>query len=257
MQSKKRWLWPVAAASAALILAWAFHFLHSGQTARPKTGTVVESVYGIGTVTARHTYQLKLGISDTLRKLFVQEGDRVPRNAPLVALTDHGTVRAPFAGVLTSLPYKEGETLFPELPVLTLTDLRNPYVVVSLEQSGIIPVRRGQEAFLSFESLRGSRWEGRVASVYPRDGEFYVNIEAPDLPSGVLVGMTCDVAIQVASKENVLQVPVAALDKGWVTLRRGGKTRKVELQTGITDGAWVEVTGGDLKADDLLLLPGR
>ncbi|HVZ81348.1 MAG TPA: efflux RND transporter periplasmic adaptor subunit [bacterium] len=255
---KKHKLWlglalaTIAGCSAGLHLwkAWS-------QRVHPKIGNMVESVYGIGTVTARHTYQLKLGVSDTLSRLFVDEGAPVGKGQPLIALADHHTVRAPFAGVVTSLPYKEGESVFPQVPVLTLTDLKNPYIVVTLEQSGAIPVHRGQKAFLSFESLRGQKIDGTVSAIYPKDGEFYVNIEAPGLPDGVLVGMTCDVAIQVASKENVLQVPLVAVDHGTVTLLKGGIPKKVPVKLGATDGQWAEVTDHSVQADDILLLPGK
>jgi multidrug efflux pump subunit AcrA (membrane-fusion protein) len=227
------------------------------QRVHPKVGNMVESVYGIGTVTARHTYQLKLGVSDTIAKLFVDEGAAVQKGQALIALVDNHTIRAPFAGVVTALPYKEGESVFPQIPVLTLTDLKNPYIVVSLEQSGAIPVRRDQKAFLSFESLRGQKLQGIVSAIYPKDGEFYVNIEVPQIPEGILVGMTCDVAIQVAAKENVLQVPMVAVDRGTVTLLKGGIPKKVSVKLGATDGIWTEVTDNSVQLGDTLLLPGQ
>ena len=223
----------------------------------PKVGRVVQSVYGIGTVTARHTFDLKLGVTDTLQKLYVLEGSRVKKGDPLVSFMDNRLSRAPFDGVITALPYKEGETIFPQLAVLTLTDLKNPYIVVSLEQSGAIPVRSDQPAFLSFESLRGQKLEAVVSAIYPKGGEFYVNLEAPGLPAGILVGMTCDVAIQVAAKDNVLQVPLVSVDKGFVTALRNGIPKKVPVKLGAMDGSWAEVTEGDVNPGDTLLLPGK
>lgn len=255
---KKHKLWLALGIAVIASCSVSVHIWRAwSQRVYPKIGNMVESVYGIGTVTARHTYQLKLGVSDTLAKLFVDEGAAVEKGQALIALVDYHTVRAPFAGVLTSLPYKEGETVFPQVPVLTLTDLKNPYIVVSLEQSGAIPVRRGQKAFLSFESLRGQKIDGTVSAIYPKDGEFFVNIEAPGLPSGILVGMTCDVAIQVASKTNVLQVPLVAVDRGTVTLLKGGIPKKVAVKLGATDGQWAEVTDNSVQAGDTLLLPGK
>lgn len=222
----------------------------------PKIGPMVESVYGIGTVTARHTYDLKLGVMDTLKKLYVDEGDAVKKGSPLVSFEDNHLISAPFDGVVTSLPYKEGETIFPQMTVLTVTDLKNPYVVVSLEQSAAIPVRREQAAFLSFESLRGQKLRGTVSAIYPKEGDFYVNIEVPAFPEGILVGMTCDVAIEVASKENVLQVPALAISQGYVTVLRAGIPQKIQVKAGATDGAWTEVEGTSVKPGDILLLPG-
>ncbi len=231
---------------------------HSGiRGTHPKVGLLVQAVYGIGTVTARHTFDLKLGVSDTLEKLYVQEGDAVPKGAPLVALADLPAVRAPFAGVVTSLPFKEGETLFPQIPVLTLTDLKNPYIVVSLEQEGALRVRRGQSAVISFETLRDDRLQGTVSAIYPKDGEFLVNIEVPQMPEGALVGMTTDVAIQVESRPNALQVPLAAVDQGAVRVKRGDETLTLPVKLGAQDGTWAEVTQGDLRPTDTLLTPGK
>lgn len=255
---RKHWIWSLVILAAVVGLITAARAMKSySNRVAPKIGPMVESVYGIGTVTARHTYDLKLGVMDTLKKLCVDEGAEVKKGAALVAFEDNHLIHAPFGGVVTSLPYKEGETIFPQMTVLTVTDLKNPYVVVSLEQSGAIPVRRNQKALLSFESLRGQKLEGNVSAIYPKEGEFFVNIEVPGLPDGILVGMTCDVAIQVASKESVLQVPIVAVDKGTVTVLKGGIPNKVPVKLGATDGAWAEVTDNSVHPGDTLLLPGK
>jgi len=229
----------------------------SGQKVHPKLGPMVETVYGIGTVTARHTYDLKIGVTDTLDKLYVQEGDSVEKGRPLVAFSDGRLVRAPFSGVITSLPFKEGENLFPQVPVLTLTDMKNPYIVVSLEQDAALRVKKDQDAVLSFETLRGNRLEGNVTSIYPKEGQFFVNIEASQMPPEVLVGMTADVAIQVAKKDNVLQIPLVAVDKVKVKVLRNGLFQKTDVKLGAVDGTWAEVTDDSLKPGDTLLVPGQ
>jgi multidrug efflux pump subunit AcrA (membrane-fusion protein) len=254
---KKYFIWIAVAVAILGAGAWAWRLLSSQQKVNPKVGPMVESVYGIGTVTARHTFQLKLGVADTLRKIYVQEGDTVKRGQKLVAFTDNAPAEAPFDGVITSLPYKEGESVFPQFPILTLTDLKDPYVVVSLEQSGAIPVRKGQTALLSFEALRGQKLSGTVSAIYPKDGEFYVNIEVPGLPVGILVGMTCDVAIEVARKEKVLQIPMVAVDKGMVTVLRSGIPQKVPVKLGVTDGTWAEVADNSIQPGDTLLISGK
>lgn len=228
-----------------------------GPKVHPKRGPMVESVYGIGTVTARHTYDLKIGVTDTLGHLYAQEGDAVSQGRPLVAFSDGRIVRAPFAGVVTSVTYKEGETIFPQIPILTLTDLKNPYVVVSLEQSGALRVKSGQEAFLSFETLRASKLTGKVTSIYPKDGQFFVNIEVDSMPAEILVGMTADVAIQVAQKEDVLQVPLTAVNQGKVKIERNGTAQTVSIKIGAVDGTWGEVIDGDLRPEDILLNTGK
>ncbi len=158
---KKYWGWSLLAVLVLFGGGFAVTVLRSiSNEVHPKLGPMVESVYGIGTVTARHTYDLKLGVMDTLKKLYIDEGAAVKKDDPLVSFVDNHLIRAPFDGVVTSLPYKEGETIFPQLSVLTLTDLKNPYVVVSLEQSGAIPVRDGQKSFPEFRKSPGAKTRG-------------------------------------------------------------------------------------------------
>ncbi len=246
--------WIIAGLALGVTVLLILRSCSSSVKIHPKIGDIVEAVYGIGTVTARHTFDLKLGVSDTLEKLYVQEGDAVLKGAPLVALADLPAVRAPFAGVVTSLPFKEGETLFPQIPVLTLTDVKNPYIVVSLEQEGALRVRQGQSAIISFETLRNDRLNGTVSAVYPKDGQFLVNIEVPQMPESALVGMTTDVAIQVETRKKVLQIPVSAVDKGEVKILRNGNTLRIPVKLGAEDGTWAEVTDGSVQPTDLILL---
>ncbi|MEI7441834.1 MAG: biotin/lipoyl-binding protein, partial [bacterium] len=78
---------------------------------RVKKGMVIESVYGIGTVIANKTFQFKVGVPTTIRSVYVKEGDFVKAGQKIVDLEGvHSS--APYAGVVTFLPVKVGETVF-------------------------------------------------------------------------------------------------------------------------------------------------
>src|SRR4051794_28976731 len=49
-------------------------------------GAIVDSVYGIGTVMARNSFQLRFGVTSIIQKIFVAEGDHIQRGQKLVAL---------------------------------------------------------------------------------------------------------------------------------------------------------------------------
>jgi multidrug efflux pump subunit AcrA (membrane-fusion protein) len=218
-------------------------------------GTVVEAVYGIGTVTVRQSFQLKIGVVLTIRHFYVREGDKVNKGDLLVSFDDNPPIVAPFAGVITSLPFREGETVFQQLPILVLEDMDHPYVVVSLEQTGVMRVKPGQNVKLSFESIRNQPLFGKVVSVYPKDGQFFVNIEVPEIPPGILKGMTADVAIEVANKENVILVPIVAIDHGKLTVIRNGLPQKVNVKIGAMNGLDAEILDNAIGTNDLIVLP--
>lgn len=220
-------------------------------------GAIAESVYGIGTVTASRSYQVKLGIVGTIRAIHVREGDLVRPGAPLIQV-DGLAYRAPFAGTVTFLPYKVGENIFPQLPVLSLVDLADRYVIVAFEQQGALQLKPGLKASMSFDSLREQSFSGTVRSVYPGSGNFLARVDAAQLPPQILPEMTADVAIIVREKPDALLAPAAALDRNGLWVKRGsGLPRRVPVTIGVADKDIVEILSGDVRAGDRVLIKGK
>lgn len=221
-------------------------------------GSIIESVYGIGTVKATRSFQLKTGVATTIQRLYVEEGDTVKRGQRLVTLGSIGTFTAPFDGTITSLPFKVGETAFAQAVILQIVDLSDRYLSVSVEQRGALRVRPGQKARISIEGMREQHYEGTVESVYSHDNDFLVRIDISRLPPQVLPDMTADVAIGIAEHDDVLLIPVAALSDGKVYVKRGaGEPKAVAVKTGVVDGEMAEVVSGDLRAGDRLVIRGK
>lgn len=216
-------------------------------------GAIVESVYGIGTVTATKSFQLKLGVTSTIQRLLIKEGDQVKRGQPLVNL-DGVVFNAPFDGTITLLPFKVGETVFPQSVILSIVDLQDRYALVTLEQQAALRVRRGQKARLSFDSMREQSYDGLVEAIYSNDNNFFVRIGIAGLPPQILPGMTADVAIGISEHRDALIVPVAAIDAGKVYVKRGIGTTTVEVKTGIVDGAKAEIVSGDLREGERVVI---
>lgn len=220
---------------------------------KPKLGNVVESIYGLGTVTAFGVYNMRTVISLNVGKLYVTEGDLVKVGDPLVKLDDN-LMRSPLKGTVTGVNFKEGELVSPHVPIITVTNLDDLHLDVSLEQQSVLRVQKGQKVFISFESLRGEKFEGSVKSIYPRENQFIVVIEIKKWPQGVLPGMTADVAIQVGKKEKVLLIPVNSIYAGQVIRVHNGKKEKISVKLGVVDGEWAEVTSENIAPNDELIV---
>lgn len=223
------------------------------EVSRPRMGDVIESIYGLGTVTPSQVYHMRSAVVVAVRKLFVTEGDLVKSGDLLVQL-DERKVHSAIEGTVTAVAYKDGEIVPPQASVITVTNLEKLYLEVSLEQQSILRIKRGQTALVSFESLRNEKIAGAVASVYPRDSQFIVRIELQKWPVGVLPGMTADVAILVGKKTNVLLIPLHSIVAGQVTRLRNGKKERIPITLGVVDGEWGEVTSENIAQDDELLV---
>lgn len=218
-------------------------------------GAIVQSVYGIGTVTVKRSYQIKPGVIGTINELFVKEGEAVKKGARLLMI-DSVVYRAPFDGTVTLLPFNVGENVFPQTVVLSLVDLSDRYLVVSLEQQGALRVRRGQKVKMSFDTMREQNYDGVVYSVYSNESNFLARIDIAMLPPQILPGMTADVAITIEEHNGALLVPAAALENGdTVWVKRGiGIPRRVTVKTGIVDRAMAEIVSGELREGDRVLI---
>jgi len=218
-----------------------------------KKGTIIQSIYGIGTVTATKIFQITPGVISTLSAQFVEEGETVVKGTRLLMI-DRDAFIAPFAGTITSLPFRVGDNVFSNVPILTLVDLSDRYVVVSLEQQGALRVVVGQKAVLSFDTMRESNFAGQVKSIYSFGTNFLARIDIPNLPPKILPGMTCDVSITLVTHENVLLLPIAALEEGKYVWLKSFIPKKIEIKVGLTDKAFAEVLDGNIKEGDQVLI---
>jgi len=227
-----------------------FLFPSNKKTIRLERGAIVEAVYSLGTVKPIQEYSLKFGVAASIRELFIEEGETVNKNQALLS-NDSGIVfRAPFSGTITNLTLSKNEIVMPGVPLLKLIDMKNAYIQVSLDQESALLVRANQKVQLSFESIRGHVYQGYVERIYPSQGQFIVRIQVKSLPEGILPEMTTDVAIEVAKKENVILVPLIAIDKGKVIRIRNGKKQKVDVKLGAINSEYAELIDGDLLEND-------
>ena len=226
---------------------------HGGEKVKPKIRPVVESVYAIGIVTSDYTYNLKPSVSSVIEKFYLLEGQRVKKGDPLMR-TDTGIIfYAPFDGILSKRYNEQGEITTPGQPVLTIIDPTRTHVIITLDQQSAVRVRAKQRCELSFENMRQRKFHGVIDRIYPSNSQFLAWIIVPGLPPEVLVGMSADIAIEVARRDRAVLIPAAAVDRGWVGVIRKGKKMKLHVKFGAIDKDFIEVLDNKIYPDDLVV----
>jgi len=237
----------------AVILTLRKH--HQYDFIAPRKGEIVEAIYGLGKVKTHRRYEIKLGVMTNVKKVFVKEGQFVQINHPLIQFTDSKIFHAPFNGTVTRIDFHEPDVILPHVTVMTLEDLSDKFIEVSLEQEAALRVSTKQKAHVLFESLRGEKFEGVVDTIFPKNDEFLVHIKVQNLGRNILPGMTADVTIDVNHRQNALLIPLAGLSNGQVLLlRENSKKIKVPVVIGSIDGKWAEVVKGDIRENDRVLM---
>jgi HlyD family secretion protein len=212
------------------------------------------------------------------------------------ALTNlkYSTIKSPVDGIVVSRNVDVGQTVAASFQTPTLftiaQDLTKMEIDTSVDEADISRVKEGQPVTFTVDAYPDSRFSGTVSQirnspVITQNVVTYVVIVSVDNRDLKLKpGMTANVSIETARKDNVLKVPSAALrfkpkdskeakkargEKSGATRQRGGKkdgsqtvymlgTDKkpvpVKIKTGLSNDGQVEVVEGNLKENDELIV---
>jgi HlyD family secretion protein len=133
----------------------------------------------------------------------------------------HTIIKAPIDGVVISRNVDQGQTVAASMnaPVLyTLAeDLTKMQVLANIDEAEIGKLRMGQQVEFTVDAYPNDRFSGTVQEVrlLPTTVQNVVTystvISAPNPNYKLKPGMTANVTIEIARRENVLRVPAAAL----------------------------------------------
>lgn len=169
------------------------------------------------------------------------------------------TLVAPIDGTVTALNIREGEMVGGGQPAVVLSDLATLIVEINLDETDVAGVSVGQRAIVTLDAFPGAEITGTVTAIAPvaqvQSGVvlYPVTIRLAPTELPIRGGMTADVEIVTASRENVLLVPLRAIqstDGEAFVLRRGaGGFERVPVTLGLTNDVEVEIVAGLSEGD--------
>ena len=144
--------------------------------------------------------------------------------------------RAPFNGLVTNVPVREGETVVVGIQnaegstLMTLADMSVITAEVKVDETDIVNVKLGQPADVTIDAFPGRVLKGHVTEVgdqallrttgvatsqsttgteEAKDFKVVVTLDNP--PNDLRPGLSCNAKITTANKPNVLTIPIQAL----------------------------------------------
>jgi len=151
--------------------------------------------------------------------------------------------------------------------VLTLSDLSRLYVLASVDESDVGQVEVDMPVEITADAFQGTSFRGKVVRIAARGKDvsnvvtFEVKIEVLGKEKTRLKpGMTANVKVVAASKENVLLVPTEAVmtdGELQVVLVKNGENPPEErpVRLGLSNGVHAEVTGGLKEGETVIVRP--
>lgn len=148
-----------------------------------------------------------------------------------------------------------------DVAAFTMSSDDNMVLSVNVDELDINSVSNGQTAALTFDAIEDKEFEGEVtkvgssASASGGVAKYSVNITVAR-DSRMKTGMNASATITVESKEDIITIPVNAIqEKGNRTFVYTGKdadgnpSGETDVTTGLSDGSTVEITEGLAEGD--------
>jgi len=170
---------------------------------------------------------------DSSKRRIDQSQANLRHAADVLSKTEY---RAPFDGVITNLPVREGETVVigiqnaPGSTLMTIADTSVITAEVKVDETDIVNVKLGQPAEVSIDAIPKQRFKGMVTEIgnnailrstgvstaqstsssqEAKDFKVVVTLENP--PENVLPGLSTTARITTASRQGALAIPIQAL----------------------------------------------
>lgn len=169
--------------------------------------------------------------------------------------SDSSSAESTEATSLSASEYSTDVALFTISPDDTMT------LNVSVDELDINSVEIGQEAAITFDAIEDKEFTGEVteigntASVSGGVAKYTVSVSVPK-DEQMKQGMNASATITIENRENVITIPVNALqekgDRVFVytsTDEEGNLSGETEVKTGLSDGTTVEITDGLSEGD--------
>ena len=182
---------------------------------------------------------------------------------------DDYTIKAPIDGTIVTKNKKAGEKLEQGTsntePMATIYDMSVLKVQLTIDESDIHDVQIGQQVTITADAVKG-RFEGEVSKVgidgTSTNGVTTYPVEISISEYGELLpGMNVDCEIQIESAENVVALPVSAIQRGDIVYLKGDKTDEDDkapdgyysqkVVTGICASMFIEFKKGVIEGDEV------
>lgn len=187
-------------------------------------------------------------------------------------------IKSPVDGIVISRKIDKGQTVAAtfQTPILFVVaeNLSNMKLHLDIDESDIGLVKEGQQALFRVDAYPDKEFSAEINSVrfYPREVNNIVTYEAVLSVSNseqlLRPGMTATADIQIENKKNVFLVPNrslrflvredetlhSALEGENVWILQNGKPQPVAVETGLSDGEFTEILGGEITSETLLIV---
>ncbi len=218
--------------------------------------------------TAQETYDITLAYleEDALTQEEIYQETQTKWNE-FSSYISGNAVLAQYNGVITSVELEEGDSITTGSALVTLYDLEDVSMSVSVYEEDMTDISLGSEAIINFTAYPDDVFNAMVTEISDASTDsngnvlYDVTITIAGDTSGLFQGMTGDITFITEQSEETLYVVKRAVitenNKSYVKIREeDGDIVKKEVTIGFSDGKYIQIVEG-LSEGDIVLIESR
>lgn len=214
--------------------------------------TIENTITSSGEVTS-DTTTIELNTYRYFSKMYYEVGDLVKKGEKIIKYTNGTYYKAPYDLVITGFNLPDSKEKIRSNNYLEVKKVSTLKMTLDIDETEISKVSVGNEVKISLNAFEDEEYSGKITFInqignYSNSGTKYTATIEFDNNGNILLGMSGTASVTVEKAENVIAVPIESVmsdgNKKYVIVVDGNNTKEVEIETGISSSAYVEVKSG-------------
>ena len=227
-------------------------------------GNIVNDNRFSGVIESQSREDIMAASALEISELYVSEGELIAEDTDLYEPVSGDLVTATVAGEVAEIYYEEDETVAAGGKIMEIVDFTNLQVSIKVDEYQLSTLAVGAPVTINIDSI-GRSVQGSVSEI-SREAKnengvaYFTAIVDFQGDAQIRIGMNAEVVIVKEQADNVLTVPVDAIQFGadnetFVLVKNESEeTENRPVTTGITDGIHIQIAAG-LAEGEVVLMP--
>lgn len=215
--------------------------------------TIKKTLTSSGEIQTSNTEKLELSTTKYFETMCVEDDDTVKTGENILKYTDGTYLTAPYDLVISSHSVPETKNKATSSNYIEVKDLDNLLITLSINENEISNISLDQEVEITLTADISKTYTGTItkidsAGTYSASGTtFSVEVSLQN-DGNIKLGMSVSCTINIKELTDVLAVPIDSVqingDRKYVIVVENGETKEVDIETGLSNDEYVQVTSG-------------
>lgn len=215
--------------------------------------TINKTLTATGEIGTATTEKLTIDTTKYFEMMCVEEDDTVKEGENLLKYSNGTYLVAPYDLVVSSYSAPNTGTKATSSNYVEVKGLKNLTTTLTINENEIANISLNQEVEVTLTSDTSKKYVGKITKIdgigtYSSSGTNFATILSFENDGTAKLGMSVSCTINIKELRDVLTVPINSVqttnNKKYVRLVENGEIKETEIQTGLSNDEYVQVTSG-------------